>query len=672
MPFLAQEASPNVQVAETRPRPVDDSSDTVIHKLGERGDVEITASPRPELSNAAPGLSTPQEGDPSIRIRRELLLTPDQEHENKLPPAPSADAPQGNHEITRKDSSFLGGWLGSVVPVGEHEGGEGAQRVETKANAVGLSHIKRKLVTGPSSNESSRSKKAKLMRVESRVFPPERLGSLRLPSNPLNPVTNRKEREARGLQTRAALGLADAQLIPWITPRLGPSCEDTHPTRNSSVDKTRLPTHTGTKTTQLPDLLTGAEMDSDGPTTTPMAVTRIHPYGRVAPSPSRREQSEGHAYTRTTTTIGCIQNPPSHVYHTQAAGTSGDSSRGRLIPETLRNGALKSQSSSEPDRSPAKAIGDEFDLLASPPRMAPNVWPSLTDPAESLGAGRDAMRGAPPVPQETVPTSARQLTPTKTRCGKLCQRASRTAKSAAGSGDRPGETRDKKKNAAKEGPCDPSSVVVSTKPTCRPRGGEPHLRPGTNRWLTRSEAEENGLDDAIAQEAAKLAIVKYEPPSARAVQVRHRKSDPAWPGLQEYYFGPTSNPRGGITGEISELSRRSQGGQKSTVDPPAGRTKARPGGGDESGGCIFEMSAGVMNLAGACWEIVGPVFDPASPISRRLSNRRSTWADCCVYALALMFMFSAAIIGAWAVRAAFLVWQILKAFAWGFAFFAGL
>ena len=73
---------------------------------------------------------------------------------------------------------------------------------------------------------------------------------------------------------------------------------------------------------------------------------------------------------------------------------------------------------------------------------------------------------------------------------------------------------------------------------------------------------------------------------------------------------------------------------------------------DGKGGGMAEV---LIMLLVAYWDIVAPVFEAGSPISKRFSVGRSTWHDCLVYVLALAFVLVVFLAVVWVVRGVLLV-----------------
>ncbi|KAB5572530.1 hypothetical protein GE09DRAFT_1217088 [Coniochaeta sp. 2T2.1] len=69
----------------------------------------------------------------------------------------------------------------------------------------------------------------------------------------------------------------------------------------------------------------------------------------------------------------------------------------------------------------------------------------------------------------------------------------------------------------------------------------------------------------------------------------------------------------------------------------------------------------VLRLLAAYWALILPVFEAGSPISKRFSAGQSTWRDCGVYALALVFVLAAFLAAVWAVKAMLLVGALGRA-----------
>jgi hypothetical protein len=81
---------------------------------------------------------------------------------------------------------------------------------------------------------------------------------------------------------------------------------------------------------------------------------------------------------------------------------------------------------------------------------------------------------------------------------------------------------------------------------------------------------------------------------------------------------------------------------------------------DAARGKCRDVTAGgrsevLLRLAVWYWDLIAPVFDAGSPVSARLSAGKSTWQDCGVYALALVFVLGAFLAAVWSVKAVLLV-----------------
>lgn len=92
------------------------------------------------------------------------------------------------------------------------------------------------------------------------------------------------------------------------------------------------------------------------------------------------------------------------------------------------------------------------------------------------------------------------------------------------------------------------------------------------------------------------------------------------------------------------------------------RRKAEPVGGPDL----------VVRAVAAYWDVIAPAFDAGSPISQRFSAGRSTWHDCVVFLLALVFVLVALLAAVWGVKGMLLVAGLGKAVVRGCMVLVGL
>ncbi|KAK1771380.1 hypothetical protein QBC33DRAFT_523535 [Phialemonium atrogriseum] len=356
---------------------------------------------------------------------------------------------------------------------------------------------------------------------------------------------------------------------------------------------------------------------------------------------------------RTTTTTGSVHNLPNRAQplstpHSDGmVAVVGDRPVTRTSTPPIPGSANWTSSGS--DRPPARMTGDDFDLLASPPRLPQNFWPSIMSPTQQP-------TGRPTRPLGSATTSARQLTPTKDRSGRLCQRASGVSRAAVAPAQIDAFRTETEiiPLRRREGapPATVSPLYMSTGRRNRscslPAAGSPTNQP---------RLEKSRINEVIARGAAKQAIVKYDAAAAKRAPVQRGGGTRA----------SSVQPQGNKDWSTKSYAQDGEGG----IDDRS-RNRARM-----SGTVRFERARRslvaarrALDVVGrfvrAYWVIVSPVFDPASPISLRFSRSQSTWMDCVVYLLALVFILSAVLVGAWAVKGFLVVSSILKALVRGF------
>lgn len=404
------------------------------------------------------------------------------------------------------------------------------------------------------------------------------------------------------------------------------------------------------------------------------------PKGRLKPMASGAgAEAAGSVCIRTTTTIGSAHSPPGHAQATVTPrlGTAPDASSDHLVTLTSARpiGSDKNYANSGSGERAGPA-GNDFSLLDSPPQLPPNIWPSLTSPShqKKKGSGLATTAALP----DSATTSAHQLTPTKTRCVKICRRASADVLVAGASTKRDGlgmESADAtKKLRAGVYPSDSPSLVVTMR-LLRPANSSPAV--GSPGGQLRSD--QGQINDLIAKGAARQAVVEYDPDraaKARAWRLRAEADAMSVSSRVQHRWKRTlldrpdvDHPcRGGPKIQKVRLSNvtesRDPGGgelqvtsQDSPQDLPEEDTERRP-----------KRPLEIMvRLFWAYWGIVRPVFDATSPISRRYARNQSTWVDCVVYLLALGFVLLIVLAGAWTIRCFLIVVGIVKALVTGFA-----
>jgi hypothetical protein len=400
---------------------------------------------------------------------------------------------------------------------------------------------------------------------------------------------------------------------------------------------------------------------------------------------------------------------------------------------------------------PAQA---SFDLLASPPRLPPSVWPSLDIPAPHQRQHRMpqhherrstfeptstemipyGVRPGPAngttlslqhpgqynrvelsVPAKTsliyaarepagslVPTSsAPQLAATRERCERLYRRVSRLHSPQGpnrqammtparpcfnGMNSTPTPAQDMnivpyRRPVANTASLTYTSTFQASAPKyrympplapSRSSNSSPSLSPSTGHPTSKKphpepdgHPTEVGLPREPATEAARTALMGTQCSTAtgRIVHVGSRKRDKSGKAISSSTStaaasGPDRQAPARLDGGSADTDGRSderndkEGVRRITLrDPPhAGRltdTRKKKG---ENG--IFGP---VRKALVAYWRLIAPVFDAGSPVSKRFSAGNSTWHDCGLYLLALVFVLAAFLAAVWFVKGVLLV-----------------
>lgn len=380
------------------------------------------------------------------------------------------------------------------------------------------------------------------------------------------------------------------------------------------------------------------------------------------------ETMEGeYAYTPTTTTTGCDPTPTAaaralfvrHAFDGPLEDgiwfRKNQEVTPRSTPEMLEMMDPPSPKTRQASVHHTSALQKQtmkpVDLLSSPPRLPPSVWPSVTSPA----------RHPRPNGPDGGTTSAHQLTHTQERCERLCRRVSRRQQ---GKGKMTVEDKDVPDGPV---PARHSLHPASHTYTSTSRHSRSSLSTsgtdGTSSSSSSSESQEKKRQ--AAREAARTAVVgtQYAPAAARLVSVPPPRRATSTPGARDSDQGS-----GGESGMLEG---------RSMSDPSSSVTRSRADGGSRDGGDIGGLSGrrrvdigdpygrkrvvvkpgiskrmvdGVVALICGWWMLVRPVFDAGSPISRRFAERKSTWADCVVYALALGLVLVVFLVVVWGVR----------------------
>ncbi|OIW32245.1 hypothetical protein CONLIGDRAFT_678651 [Coniochaeta ligniaria NRRL 30616] len=412
-----------------------------------------------------------------------------------------------------------------------------------------------------------------------------------------------------------------------------------------------------------------------------------------------------------------------------------------------------------------------FDLLASPPRLSPSVWPSLDIPAPHQRPHRMPVRaeyqqerrtsgprteivpyGPEPgpangtmssyqylptndyhngaglsVPQKTaliyaqepgpmIPTtSAPQLAATRERCERLYRRVSRfhpkgphreaamtpavgpvlaeRYTNANGTRDKltptPGpHGRNTNMVPYKLPPTTASLTYTSTYQASVPKYRYmPSLSPSSSASSSsRSEqstpqSELNGYQDdhqnqkrsqvpvrEPAMEAARTALVgtHYNAATTRIVHVVSRKRNgkgqmTGTTASTAAAWGPDGQKGSGSGEALPDGSAGTDGPSGNTMTDKIARVR-RIALKDPHAGAATRQKDKSAEISGLAvkgmlvyWSLIAPVFDAGSPISRRFSARRSTWHDCVVYLLALVFVLFAFLAAVWGIKGMLLV-----------------
>jgi hypothetical protein len=338
--------------------------------------------------------------------------------------------------------------------------------------------------------------------------------------------------------------------------------------------------------------------------------------------------------------------------------------------------------------------------------LPPSTMYEAKDPSEPVPT---AISSGLPGPT-TSTTSARQLMQTRERCEKLCRRVSplpprpRTTTDpimAPASG--PNNLFQAPPDAENTKPLARTTVLAPQPQKYRhiPSSAYDHLTTGstttpssssigsvstTPTTATPPESSNNSQQEnrhSAATEAARTAIAgtQYGAATARVVHVVSRKRKTGRTG------------RGTSTAAGSGPDRVAGSGDESAGNGAETEHSGRGGGGDIAGPSSAMMEGDsthtkvrrvtlrdppvppsaretapvaaaadlVARFLHAYWAVIAPVFDAASPVSKRFSAGRSTWRDVSVYAAAMVFVLGTFLLVVWGVQGMLLVYGVGRA-----------
>jgi hypothetical protein len=458
-------------------------------------------------------------------------------------------------------------------------------------------------------------------------------------------------------QYPSKVNIGPVNWAPVIPHRSGPSRKDTSPTKEMAREKY----HDQPKNTESLAILSSrrdvvslnpllesdqmkswAEMVIENMETPRQGQTKKEP--RTLINSNQRKP----AFTPTTITTGYVPNLPSLVPSMLSAdvldGTVEESEGARVT----RGSTAHEMGSGE--RQPDERKSD-YDLLASPPRLRQSVWPSLalheTSPTRFLPARahHSPSLGRTRQPVDKGTTSCRQLSPMKVRSKQLARREAAES----------GRVKDARRRTSYA--------------TTNHGHGKDHARTFTSRSTSKLDVQpDTSIGSAavdmsesspeMAQEAAKVALVLYGATSAKMVTVRRTRERA---GCLDRVNSEGPGGEGGIVG-------RSSGQLRTADDVFASGTRNTLGRQTWTRNTVRLA----CRLAVAYWRVVRPVFDSTSQMRVRFTASRSTWHDCGVCVLALVFILSAVLVGIWMLRVTMLVAAISKMVVRGLVMLSGL
>ncbi|KAL1864508.1 hypothetical protein VTK73DRAFT_5834 [Phialemonium thermophilum] len=307
-----------------------------------------------------------------------------------------------------------------------------------------------------------------------------------------------------------------------------------------------------------------------------------------------------------------------------------------------------------------------FDLLASPPRMTQDSWPSL------MGPIHPSLVLKPP-----RPVSGRGLRLTRNynamsrKPGLERERIALVAPRDHKADDDAARTQEKEETT-EDGQGPPAAVAASPKHRCTSSHEHPDATQGTPEppppGATQIEqtpdlgAESHGATSSeVALDETSHAKTFHVQRGGCAASASQGQTTDAEAGRaqREGMGGTGDQPAGKIGGaqdpqQQQQQARRSFDSLSRERHAEIGPTLSLQSAGSVVIGMVFAAGS---NFVSAYWAIVGPVFDPASPIALRFSQRRSTWRDAGVYVLAVVFLVSTASIGVYLTKVVCGLWN---------------
>lgn len=408
---------------------------------------------------------------------------------------------------------------------------------------------------------------------------------------------------------------------------------------------------------------------------------------------------------------------------------------------------------------PPPGTQNMYDLLASPPRLPPNVWPSLdipvrdplsqrpvTAPSGDLQQQRQVFTSttAHEVRPSTAPeqraepeiattSSAHQLRPTRQRYDRLCRRVSslspvkalvnRATSPTAASRDKSRErsTTRSDNTKTKAGAASPTSTSMYQQPhhnrsftsrryfsnstNSHNNNNSSPTGSSSSSLITRSESD-TPRRRKPAQEAARVALMGKTAAAAKIVQVSWPPSRKGSSASTTKGWTPraisTSKPAGEKMGgnkvqQPADMKPAAAGDKQAQVEGQRDKKESQTEGGGDIGipskdekkdgklrkvplrdgktaatPSIFKQVGELMvRFVVGYWMLIAPVFNAGSPISKRLSARESTWHDCIVYLLALVYVLIVLLVTVWTVRGVVMVAGVMSAVSKGLKVLVG-
>ncbi|KAK1759287.1 hypothetical protein QBC47DRAFT_101860 [Echria macrotheca] len=209
----------------------------------------------------------------------------------------------------------------------------------------------------------------------------------------------------------------------------------------------------------------------------------------------------------------------------------------------------------------------------------------------------------------------------------------------------------------RRGPTDVMQLPTALSRTCMStyRDNQPCNQRGGFRVARKPLPGGAELNTAMARTAARTAFVQRLPETAER-RLRGAEHRPTLEAVEESSSctedgGGTESP----SGEMQALLDSSKAGPAADV-------------------VMVVRSALIFSAGGvsAVWKLVKPVFDADSALRLRYEQGISTWEDCAVYVLALVFVLGAILVGVWVFRG--FVWLLrgVAGIGRGCLFLAGL